>query len=212
MDPDGSHTARPARVPKTSQKPQENGKEERCKSSSDSSSAVQVGWTPSHTGIAGNELADAAANLAAEGTPGPSDNFPWSYPHLRTQIRGQLLREWQVWHKPRDYFPFSPSTKLWAIFSLSRHAATRLFQMELAASYLLGRPGVRRKSRQLTTLYSDVPPVSVPGGPSPKPWTSSPPGMMPLQLKCSLSSSAAPSLPILRDSPPPRTVAPLPPS
>ena len=59
-----------------------------------SDTAVQVGWTPSHTGIVGNELADAAAQLAAEGTP--SDDFPLSYSHLRSQIRGQLLREWQV--------------------------------------------------------------------------------------------------------------------
>ena len=73
-----------------------------------SGSSVQVGWTPSHTGITGNELADTAAKLAAKGTP--SDDFPWSYSHLRSQIRGQLLREWQVWHKPRDDFPFSPAT------------------------------------------------------------------------------------------------------
>jgi hypothetical protein len=107
-----------------------------------SGSSVQVGWTPSHTGITGNELADAAAKLAAEGTP--SDDFPWSYSHLRSQIRGQLLREWQVWHKPRDDFPFSPTTKLSAIFTLPRHAATRLFQMKLAASYLLGHPNWHR--------------------------------------------------------------------
>ena len=37
-----------------------------------SSFTVQVGWTPRHSGIAGNGLADTAANLAAEGTP--SDN------------------------------------------------------------------------------------------------------------------------------------------
>ena len=59
-----------------------------------SGSSVQVGWTPSHTGITGNELADAAAKLAAEGTP--PDDFPWSYSHLLSQIRGQLLREWQL--------------------------------------------------------------------------------------------------------------------
>ena len=39
-----------------------------------SNTAVQVGWTPSHTGISGNELADATAKLAAEGTP--SDDLP----------------------------------------------------------------------------------------------------------------------------------------
>ena len=88
-----------------------------------SGSSVQAGGTPSHTGITANELADAAAKLAAEGTP--SDDFPWSYSHLRWQIRGQLLREW---HKPRDDFPFSPTTKLSAIFTLPRHAATRLFR------------------------------------------------------------------------------------
>ena len=107
-----------------------------------SNTAVQVGWIPSHTGITGNELADAAAKLAAEGTP--SDDFPWSYLHLCSQIRGQLLREWQVWHKPRDDFPFSPATKLSAIFTLTRHAATRHFQMKLAASYLLGHPNWHR--------------------------------------------------------------------
>ena len=42
-----------------------------------SGSSVQVGWTPDHTGITGNELADAAAKLAAEGAPGPLlDDFP----------------------------------------------------------------------------------------------------------------------------------------
>ena len=45
-----------------------------------SGSAVQVGRMPSHTGIAGNELTDAAAKFAAEGAP--SDDFPWSYSHL----------------------------------------------------------------------------------------------------------------------------------
>ena len=39
-----------------------------------SDTAVQVGWTPSHTGISGNELADATTKLAAEGTP--SDDLP----------------------------------------------------------------------------------------------------------------------------------------
>ena len=111
-----------------------------------SGSTVQVGWTPSHTGITGYELADAAAKLATEGTPGPPlDDFPWSYSHLRTQIRSQLLREWQTWHRPRDDFPFSPfTTKLSAIFALPRHAATRRFQMKLAASYLLGHPNWHR--------------------------------------------------------------------
>ena len=85
-----------------------------------------------------HRLADAAAKLAAEGTP--PDAFPWSYSLLRSQIRGQLLREWQFWHIPRDDFPFSPAKKPPAIFTLPRHAATRLFQMKLAASYLLGHP------------------------------------------------------------------------
>lgn len=53
----------------------------------------------------------------------PSDNFPWSYSHLRSQIQSQLLREWQVWHKPRDDSPFPPFTKLAAIFTPPRHAA-----------------------------------------------------------------------------------------
>ena len=109
-----------------------------------SGSAAQAGWIPSHTGIPGNELADAAAKLASEGAPSELDNFPWSYSHLCTQIRGQLLQEWQVWHRPRDDFPFSPSAKLSAIFPLPRHTATRLFQMKLAASYLLGHPNWHR--------------------------------------------------------------------
>ena len=56
----------------------------------------------------GNELADAAAKLAAEGNPPDNLMFPWSYYHLRSQIRSRLLQEWQVWHKPRDDFPFPP--------------------------------------------------------------------------------------------------------
>ena len=114
-----------------------------CKATSTltlSGSAVQIGWIPNHAGITGNELADAAAKLAAEGNPPDGLNFPWSYSHLRSQIRGRLLQEWQVWHKPRDDFPFSPTTKLSAIFTLPRHAATRHFQIKLAASYLLGHP------------------------------------------------------------------------
>ena len=71
--------------------------------------------------------------------------FPW-YSHLRSQIRDRLLQEWQVWHKPRDDFSFPPSTKLSAIFTLLRHVATRLFQMKLAASYLLGHPNWHRPS------------------------------------------------------------------
>lgn len=72
-------------------------------------------------------MTDAAAKLAAE------DDFPWSFSHLRSQIRGKLLLEWQVWHKPRDDFPFSPSAKLSAIFTLPRHTVIRLFQMSLSA-------------------------------------------------------------------------------
>ena len=103
---------------------------------------TQVGWTPRHSSITGNDLADAAAKLVAEGTP--SVDFPWSYSHLCSQVRSQLLQEWQTWHKPRDDFPFPPSTKLSAIFALPRHAATRLFQMKLSASYLLGHPNRHR--------------------------------------------------------------------
>ena len=83
----------------------------------------------------GSSLADAAAKLAAKGNPSDDLMFAWSYSHLRSQIRSRLLQERQVWHKPRDDFPFSPSTKLSAIFTLPRHGATRLFQMKLAASY-----------------------------------------------------------------------------
>ena len=180
------------------------------------SAMLHSGWKPSHTAITGNELADYAADLAAEGVPGPLLDFPWSYSHLRTQIRRQLPREWQAWHRPRDDFPFSPSTtKLSAGFSLPRHAATRLLQVSWLPPTSWATPigtaqtqgfarDVKRKSRQLNTLYFAVLLVSMPGNPIPRPWTSGPPGMTPLQLKCSPSSSAALSLPILRDpSPPP---------
>ena len=105
-----------------------------------SGSVVPIGWTPSHTGIFDNELTGVTAKLAAEGNPPDGLNFPWPYSRLRSQIRGRLLQEWQAWHKPRNDFSFSPSTKLSAIFTLPRHAATCLFQMKLAASYLLDRP------------------------------------------------------------------------
>ena len=83
--------------------------------------------------------------------------------------------------------------------------------MKLAASYLLGHPNwhcpdpglcpqCEGKSRQLSTLYSAPLPANTPRGPSPD---SSPPGMTPLQPKCSPNSSTAPSPPILRASPPP---------
>ena len=129
----------------------------------------------------GNELADAATKLAAEGNPPNDLMFPWSYSHLRSQIRDRLLQEWQVWHKPRDDFPFSRSTKLSAIFTLPYHAATRLFQMKLAASYLLGHPNrhlpdpglcprcEEEIERRLSTLYSASPPVGSPEGPFPRP-------------------------------------------
>ena len=74
----------------------------------------------------------------------PSAAFPWSYSYLRLRIRKQLLWERQVLHKPREDYPFTPSTKPAATFTLPRHAATRLFQMKLAASYLLGRPNLHR--------------------------------------------------------------------
>ena len=69
--------------------------------------------------------------------------------------------------------------------------------------------GLRRKLRQPSMLYSAVPSVSTPGGRFPRPWASSPPCMTPLQLKCPPSSSATPSPPILRDSPPLETTSTL---
>ena len=45
--------------------------------------------------------------------------------------------------------------------------------------YLLGRPNWHRPELGLRPRCSAAPPVSTPGGPSLRPWTSSPPGMMP---------------------------------
>ena len=81
---------------------------------------------------------------------GPSVDGPrlapntWLYSHLHSEVRNQLLQERQSWHTPRDDFPFSPSTKLSAIFTLPRHAATRPFQMKLSASCLQGHPNWHR--------------------------------------------------------------------
>ena len=136
-------------------------------------------------------------------------------------VRGRFLQEWQVWHKPRDDFPFSPTTKPSATPILPRHAATRLFQMKLPPPTSWAIPtgivqnqgsahGARRKSRPQSMLYSVALPVNMPEGPFPRPWTSSPPGMMPLQSRCSPSSSAGLSLPTLQDPPHPGTAAPPP--
>ena len=100
-----------------------------CKATSTlppSGSAVQIGWAPSHTGIMGNGLADAAAKLAAEATLPTTSCSHGPTPTFSLRFVAD--------------FPFSPSAKLSAIFILPRHAATRLFQMKLAASYLLGHP------------------------------------------------------------------------
>ena len=56
-----------------------------------SGSSVQVGWTPGHSGITGNGLADAAIRLAAE--VNPSDDFPRPPSCLRSQTRSRLLQE-----------------------------------------------------------------------------------------------------------------------
>ena len=98
---------------------------------------------------------------------------------------------------PRSHAPLSDEATSWA--TRIGTAQTRDFAH-----------GARRKSRQLSTLYSAAPHVNMPGGPFPRPWTSNPPGMTPLQLKRSPSLSAAPSLPILRVSPPLTTTAHLP--
>ena len=107
-------------------------------SRSGSVAQAQVGWTPGPLGIAGNDLVDAAAKLAAEGSL--SIDIPWPYSHLRSQVRNQPLRLWQTCHKRRDDFLFLPSTDLPAIFALPPHTATHLFRMKLLASYLLGHP------------------------------------------------------------------------
>ena len=87
-------------------------------------------------------------SLLLRARPSNQTTSPGSTP-ICAQIRSQLLREWQVWHRPRDDFRFSPSTKLSAIFSLPRHTATRLFQMKLATSYLLGHPSWHRPDPEL---------------------------------------------------------------
>ena len=46
--------------------------------------------------------------------------------------------------------------------------------------------GMRRRSRPLNTPCSAAPLVNTPGGPFSRPWTSSPPGMTPPQLRCLL--------------------------
>lgn len=46
-------------------------------------SAVQVAWAPSHTGITGNGLVDAAEDSVLD-----SFKFPQSSSHLRSQIHG----------------------------------------------------------------------------------------------------------------------------
>ena len=51
----------------------------RCKAKSTlppSGSAVQTGWIPSHTGIIGNELADAAQRSLPRATPPTASIFP----------------------------------------------------------------------------------------------------------------------------------------
>ena len=96
-----------------------------------SGTAVHVRWTPGHSGTTSNSLADCAAKLATEGIPLADAPSPWPYSNFRSQIRGKLLREWQVWHKPRDDFPFPPATKLSAIFTLPCHVAMRLSPVEL---------------------------------------------------------------------------------
>ena len=55
---------------------------------------------PCHTDITGDDI---VVKLAVDGTP--SDDFPLSCPHLRSQIRSQLLQQWQV----GGGFPFSPT-------------------------------------------------------------------------------------------------------
>ena len=79
-----------------------------------------------------------------------------SCPHLRSQIRNQLLRGWQVWHKARNDLSFFPATKLSAIFTLPSHAATRLFQMKLAVSYLLGHPKSFPETLDLMLAWYDT--------------------------------------------------------
>ena len=80
-----------------------------------SGSAVQVGWSRSHTDITGNELADAAAKLAAEGTaqqPASRGRAPTS-----AQIGKQLPRNGRSGTN-RETTSLPPSAKLLAISSL----------------------------------------------------------------------------------------------
>ena len=96
---------------------------------------THIGWTPGHIGIEGNELADAAAKLAAS-LPPPTAGKSWTSSSIRPQIRAQLLIDWNLLHSPRPDNPHTPSLLIPPLFDLPRMPATRLFQMRMGKSYL----------------------------------------------------------------------------
>ena len=105
-----------------------------------SGSTVQIGWIPSHTAIADNEPADAAAKPAAKTTPSDDFKFPWSYPHICAQIRSQLLpgTNRETTHR------FSPPLLGSQPFSSLQTCIHTSLPGNLAASYLLGHPNQHR--------------------------------------------------------------------